>query len=390
MKDKDSTIARSRIAEPVRERLWGKSAGRCVLCARSVIDDKTFWHDINVGELAHNVGASDGANSPRGNSALTAQQRSDEENLLLLCHDCHRRIDSEAHRGDYSVEFLREKKAEHERRVREVTDFPTLRSAIVLRVTATIRGTHSPASPRQISESLRSEGLTGLGASTRNGIFAVDLPDAETNEWSWAKAVGDLDRAVERVAEAVAAGDCETVAVMALAPIPILTYLGSRLDDKTEMILFPRRRTDDVAAWSWPADITREPVQFLVSAGEPNPATADVCVLVNVSGTISSEFLPTPLREAPQLIIEPNGATPSPDLIASKADLESFAGAWRNALASIEASWPNAVRVHVLAAVPTTVAIAMGRHHMRDAHPDLHLYQRRSDGTYDAVLEVQS
>lgn len=307
----------------------------------------------------------------------------------MLCHDCHRRIDSEAHRDDYSVEFLREKKTEHERRVREVTDFPTLRPAIVLRVTATIRGTHSPASPRQISESLRSEGLTGLGANTRNGMFDVDLPDAETNEWSWPKAAENLDRAVERVAEAVAAGDCEVVAVMALAPIPVLTYLGSRLDDKTEMIVFPRRRTDDVASWSWPADTTREPVKFLVSAGRPNPATSDVCLLVNVSGTISGEFLPEPLREAPRFVIEPNGATPSPDLIASRADLASFAGAWRDALASIEASWPNVLRVHVLAAVPLTAAIAMGRHHMRDVHPDLHLYQRRSDGTYEAVLGVR-
>jgi len=122
MEVRDSTVARTAIAPSVRERLWGKSAGRCVLCARSVIDDTTFWHDINVGEVAHNVGASEGANSPRGDSELTAKERSDEENLLLLCHDCHQRIDSRFHRADYSVDFLRTKKAEHELRVREVTE----------------------------------------------------------------------------------------------------------------------------------------------------------------------------------------------------------------------------------------------------------------------------
>ncbi|MDP3208806.1 MAG: hypothetical protein Q8M65_06625, partial [Rhodoglobus sp.] len=80
----------------------------------------------------------------------------------------------------YTTEYLTAKKAEHEARVRSVTDFSTLTPVVVLQLTATIRRTFAPASARQMSESLRLAGLVLSGEDPRDSTIAVEAKDAET------------------------------------------------------------------------------------------------------------------------------------------------------------------------------------------------------------------
>jgi len=63
--------------------------------------------------IAHIVGAS--REGPRGGEGLTAAERAKHQNLILLCPDHHAIIDAQ-HRT-YSVQVLRQMKADHEARV---------------------------------------------------------------------------------------------------------------------------------------------------------------------------------------------------------------------------------------------------------------------------------
>src|SRR4051812_23717968 len=103
MNDRDTEVTRSSIKASVRERVWGRAAARCVLCSKWLIDERQFWHAIPVGQLAHNVAATDGKYSPRGESPMIEVERNAESNLLLLCNDCHRTIDSSAYRDKFTV-----------------------------------------------------------------------------------------------------------------------------------------------------------------------------------------------------------------------------------------------------------------------------------------------
>lgn len=393
--ERDTEISRSNIAPNVRERIWGRAAARCVLCSEWLIDSTEFWHSVPTGEVAHNVGASSGAKSPRGNSVLTAEERAFESNLLLLCHGCHKRIDSVQHRLSYTVDFLTAKKREHEDRVRQVTNFATLRPATVLRLTATIRGTFSPASAVHMGEALRREGLTGMGDDTRNGIFDICLPDPESAKWSWERAEDQIKRTLDRVFEAIGAEDTSVLTVFAIAPVPVLIYLGSRLDDKTETVLYGRKRVDTGDAWAWPSDdsATQKPTFIVENIHTPDaphvPAAADqIVVLVSVTARVNRDRVPGALVGMPVLELRPETLTPSPDVLDSRIALDAFGESWRSALGLIEEIYPNARRIHLIAAVPTTAAITMGRHHMRDAQPDMVLYQRNNDNSYDQVMEV--
>ena len=48
------------------------------------------------------------------NSGSVVELRNDADNLLLLCGDDHRSIDTKINRGIYTVEYLRELKQRHE------------------------------------------------------------------------------------------------------------------------------------------------------------------------------------------------------------------------------------------------------------------------------------
>lgn len=386
-KFRDTELKRKPLTEAVRTRVWGRAAARCVLCSEWLIDTQHFWHGIPVGELAHAVAASTGKNAPRGNSPLNDDDRAQEENILLLCHSCHRVIDSKAHRDKYTVEFLRARKAEHERRVREVTNFPTLRPATVLSLHAQVRGSISPATPEQISSALLHARLTGLGADTRNGRFDITLDRSEKEEWSWPAACSSIDKTVARIYEAIGGEDVRVIAVFAIAPIPVLAYLGSCLDDKAEIALFPRQRIDNSSAWSWPRD-PAPPIRFAVNYESESSDDEDIVAIMNISGTVNQGRIPAALVDAPVLTIAPESETPRPDLIESVDTLNEFGAAWRATLATIEARWPRAQRIHIIAAVPTTVAIMIGRYRMRDAHPTFVLYQRTDKDTYENVMEI--
>lgn len=389
MDETTTEVARTTIDSPVRERVWGRAAARCVLCSKWLVDEREYWHSIPVGQVAHIVAASSGPKAPRGKSPLDAAERAAEENLLLLCGDCHKRVDSRQYRDTYTVDFLRAKKEQHERRVREVTDFATLRPATVLTVTASVRGSVAPATKAQVGEALRQSGLTGMGADTRTGAFDVDLRHNEGEPWTWDVSKNAIDRAVAQVQEAVAAQDTGAVAVFAMAPIPTLVYLGAALDDKTEVRLFPRRRGDDVDVWSW-AESTRETQSFsthLPDDSEIHARASDVVLLAEVTSEVSVSRAPAALADFPVARLRAEGGY-GPDAVASPADLESFASAWRNLLAKAELRWPLAERYHLIASVPITAAVTLGRHRMRGAHPDFVVYQRLSNGTYEKALEV--
>jgi hypothetical protein len=305
---------------------------------------------------------------------------------MLLCYSCHKRIDAKVLRDEYTVTFLTDRKRLHEKRVREVTDFATLRPTSVVTVSANVRGTAAPVSLSQVAEALRHEGYTGMGEDTRNGAFTLDLPGNDDDGWAWEAHRSEIDRFVARVAEAISSGDAETLSVFALAPIPSLVYLGSKLDDKTETRLFARKRTDDVTAWAWDKSTSVVPT-FMSSIAASDSDQDQAVVIVELSAPVKSDRLPSHLRALPRLTLSPSGEPPHPDILGSREALERFGLGWRDALARIESELPTVKTLHLIAAVPAPAAITMGRHRMRSAQPAMIVYQFVND-SYVPALEV--
>lgn len=97
--------------------LWGRAAGRCSnpSCRVELYEDRTVTDDPTlVGENCHIISESD--DGPRADPKMPLNERNHYANLILLCRNCHRIVDTQE--GQYNVERLHQMKREHESWVR--------------------------------------------------------------------------------------------------------------------------------------------------------------------------------------------------------------------------------------------------------------------------------
>ncbi len=141
----------------------------------------------------------------------------------------------------------------------------------------------------QLAEALLDRNLTGFGEDTRTGDFFVQLPGNEGQEWFWDSGKAAIDKELTKVQDAIAHGDTTHVSVFAIAPIPLLVYLGSRLDDKTETLLFERHRGSTGSPWTWPQHPDPAPDFDVVVRSEGAGDDSEIVVMVSVSADVNTE-----------------------------------------------------------------------------------------------------
>ena len=93
--------------------LFAKSGNVCAFpaCTHELVAND----DLYVAEICHIEAAE--PRGPRYNPNTTDEVRRGYDNLVLLCHAHHRRVDSDV--STYTVEWLRQMKAQHESAVRD-------------------------------------------------------------------------------------------------------------------------------------------------------------------------------------------------------------------------------------------------------------------------------
>ncbi len=99
------------ISNKTRKILWGKSGNRCAICRRELILDANYKDGSSIiGEECHIIAREQ--NGPRGNSELSAEQRDEYDNLLLLCRVHHKQLDDQP--STYDTTLLKTIRSLHE------------------------------------------------------------------------------------------------------------------------------------------------------------------------------------------------------------------------------------------------------------------------------------
>ncbi|WP_265443931.1 SAVED domain-containing protein [Flexivirga meconopsidis] len=383
--ERDTTVKRDRIKESVRNALWARTAGRCTICNRRLLgDQRTYLHSVLLAELAHNIGATGGDGSPRSRDNDGVDDTEAEENLLLLCHDCHKIIDNPDHIDFFPPEKLRQIKESFERRIEMVTENGGLTRTAALRVGCTIRGSLAMASQREIAETLLAVNYLGLVETQRSGDFSCRINGAVGGRGFWDAAQQTIDDAITQVRQAIHTGDVKHISVFAIAPVPLLVYLGWRLDDKTPTRLFQKHR-DQFVGWSWSDQ--RAPVEFEVISSDEDTSAEHVVLVCPLTSEVNRAVFSDVLEGQPIIEVRPINEAPSPTLFSHEQSLVNFGEQWRAALATAEARFSNARRWHLIASAPVSASIEIGRAFVRDIHPPVTVYERSAE-SYEAVLVV--
>ena len=200
----------------------------------------------------------------------------------------------------------------------------------------------------------------------------------------FADACRAIDELVDgRLRDGIARDHISHVSVFAFARLPLLIYLGSKLDDSFSTDIYQRSRRTQ--SWDWPN--TTDALDFVVETPEPAHATG-LNVVVNVSGSIHQAELPEDLQDLPTYTIRLASDTPPhANVIESRATLDHFRSACYDAFAAIEHYHKQARDIHLIAAMPLSAAVTLGQAINPQVLECVTVYHR-ADGHYLPSLKI--
>ena len=380
---------RSSYSHEAQKRLvWARSAGRCAVCQKPLTEGELTHREMTLGELAHIVGRSTDPGSPRGEFDLAEEDRDRAENLILVCESTHEEIDRRGATEVLVVQKLREMKQRHEDWVFHVTGLARERRTAVLRLLGDVRGRSVDLSRELASDAvIRSdERFPDFPlAYDRHGV-EIDLRgfpgEVDGTEDYWRQGVARINEVISQALRpAVRDGHIKHLSVFAFGRLPLLIHLGAQLDDTFAVTVYQRHRSTE--RWEWPSD---EDLDFAVRLPDVADGATEAVFIVNVSGTIQPNEIPTELQTLPLFELAVQGLA-EPDTLQSIPALASFEKAVRSLFSAIEAKHKNIRRLHVLAALPVAAGVVLGRAHDPHVHPKLAVHHR-TDDEYRLALEL--
>lgn len=364
----------------VRLFLFVRAGGRCEFdgCNQYLIEHHLTKAPGNFAEMAHIWAFSE--LGPRGQEVHGAELH-ELSNLMLLCPTCHKLIDGDP--KQYTVEVLRKHKKAHEDRVFMLTDTKPDRHTIAFVLRAKIGGRHVKVSLPEIQEAVAPN-----YAGTRD-VVEVDLtalPD-EASDHYWRVASEAIRTKTRTLYEQnFDDGPARNVSVFALAPIPLLVFLGGCLSDKVPTALYQRHRDSESWKWKEAGDVVAYETKTLRQGTDP----LCVALVLSLSGRVALDELPAEI-DARFSVYEITlvGVEPSPRFLDVEESLRAFRDEYMLTMRNIVAAHHGLERLHLFPAVPAPVAIATGRDLMPKRDPAVLVYDfDKRVGGYVHTLEV--
>ncbi len=382
-----ASTGRTKLKEAEKIKVWVRAGGTCVLCKRYLLEGSLTGLEVSLGELAHIIGQQNNVRSPRGLNEMPREQRDTADNVLLACETCHEEIDDQLATGILDVDALMTLKAEHEGRIRHVVTLPEDRRSLVLRVVGQLRGSAGEITRATAAETVVAAGRFPWFDLDRDRIGVeinlTGLPgESVADEDYYMVARRAIDEVMDnKVHDAVKSGDVQHVSVFPFARLPLLVYLGAKLEDNYALDVYQRHRASQ--RWDWDSTM---PATTFTAAYEGDLGGPEALLLLNVSGTVDPAELPEDLAVLPRVTVQ-SDVLPSPDAMRSRASLDGFCAVIREINAYFDAH-KSLARLHVIGALPPTAAVELGRLHDPHIHPALVLYDRAEDGGYRRALEI--
>jgi hypothetical protein len=357
-----------RVVGGVQNMLWGRAAGRCEFagCNKPLWKSSVTQERVNIAQKAHIYAFS--VKGPRGHVRIPRALLNGVNNLMLICHECHQKIDRRKDGGRYSGPLLQQMKAAHEERIHRVTGISPSRSSHILLYGANIGEHGSPLVYDEAASALfpRRYPATDVPVS----LSVVNSPSTDRDASYWSSESKTLERAFgHAVGERIRHGDIRHLSVFALAPQPLLVLLGVLLGDITAADVYQRRR--EPATWEWATK--RRRTSFVIE--EPTDHAGVPALVLALSATVTPDRVTSILGHHASVW---RLTTPMPhnDLITSRDQLSELRRLLRTLLDRMKAAHGQTTPIHIFPAVPVSVAVELGRIRMPKADSPWRLYDQ--------------
>lgn len=373
-------MSKTQIPAGIKNQLLVKSGGRCQYrgCNISLYDDIITKKTFNKSYIAHIV--ADVPGGPRGDLVRSSQLSKSLSNLMLLCDQCHRRIDKIDVAGNPESLLLAMKK-EHEDRIERVTAIAPNMQSYILTYKANV-GVFTP----EMSYQTVSQFLVPTYYPAMADTIDLSLSNSVQRDRDaafWTTEVENLQAQFDRkLFQKFTKGEIQHLSVFAFAPIPLLIKLGTLINDIYKSNIHQKVRNPD----TWNLDDDTTVVKYILI--EPEKKHKTVALNISLSATITNDRITQVLGDECDVFTFTID-NPFNDYLKSKKHLEDFSIAIRQLFNQIKAKYDAQTPIHVFPAMPIAKAVELGRVWMPKADMPLYLYdENTANSGFVKVIEI--
>ncbi|RVT75321.1 SAVED domain-containing protein [Flavobacterium sufflavum] len=382
MNDKLVERARKAIPQGTSRKLWVKSGGRCQYdgCNIPLWKDSLMQKDLNKSYISHIIAAKE--DGPRGDAKLSKKLEIDFNNLLLLCDECHRRIDK-SEVEIHTVATLQEMKKKQERNIELLTGLTPDKKSHIVSFTAKI-GSFEPAIKfDNCVEAILPEYYPVSDNIIQLGTANLMIKDQTENYWGIHS--NQLEEMVKQHIKPILVQEKTThFSIFALAPQPLLIKLGTLIPELSTSEIYQLHR-EPKQTWKW----QNEEEVVVVELQEPSEIKSIPVLVLSLSDDVTDDRIHSVLGDDVS-IWKISVDNPNRNILKNRQTLINFKNQVRNAYSKIKLQYQNEP-IHVFPVMPNSCAVETGRIWMEKADLPLIIYDQNSaNNGFSKAIEIKN
>ena len=371
------SVLRKNIAKGIERLLWGVAAGRCEFrgCNRAL-----YIHDItgvikNLAEKAHIH-----AVKPLGARYIEQEKKDNIENLMLVCKACHDIIDGAPEL--YTAEYLYKMKIEHEKRIQILTAIGAEMKSHLIYYTANIADNRLAVDDGDAKKAITSIGR--YPAEMRSidiSVYGSYIEDRD--ETYYLESVTNLQKAIKnQITDIIEHG--KSVALFAIAPQPLLVFLGHQLNDKYNISVFQCHRRDN-DKWSWYDEPNS--VNFQNVFPHKTNSEGEIALVLAMSSSVPTERITSVIGKT-AIIYVTTLDRPNRIFVTHPSIMDEFVEKSREILEKIKQTHGNSKTVHVFPVMPVSLAVRFGMDYMSKTDNPLIIYDEIAGKGFIPAIKI--
>ena len=371
----NSEIARTNIDMKIVSHLWGLAAGRCEMCNLLLYIDPTLGIEGNYAQNAHIHAV--GKGGPRHKKDMTQAEINQCENLMLLCPQHHKTIDTDP--IYFTPDYLFDMKQEHENRIRATTDIPTSQETRMVSYIAPIdESSCSEHNPMLFRQAVLSSGMY----PKQTGVIKLNksvMPYEATMSYYNQKSI-ELEKTIKEFREIITAG--ESISIFPLGLQPHLIKLGTLINNQTNIKVFQCHR--DRHKWAWGNGDTSE-VDFITRCSK-NSTAESLAFVIDLSAVVTDDRIASTLGESIP-IWHLTLKNPNRYFVTNIVIQDLFVKTFRSLFENIKIAIPNCKIVHLFPIMPASLNVRLGMDYMPKSDFPIKIYDqsKQSNGFFETI-----
>lgn len=362
------------ISKDIRFELWWRAGGRCQFegCNKPLWKSSVTQEPVNIAQVAHIYSFSDKGPRGRGIFRRNTNGLNECSNLMLMCHECHKKIDKYIDGGRYTPELLQAWKREHERRIEMVTGIDPSKRSFVINYKSRI-GDFVP--DWDDADSYVAMFPERYPASDYPIDLSMKAYHNEKSDGFWNIEADNLRKEFKRkVTERIEDNTIDHMSVFAMAPQPLLILLGVMLGNITPALIYQRHRRPE-QTWQWPNEDVECNIEFKVLRPKVT-RSKKAALLFALSADIPDHEMIEAMGDEEFNIWKVTIDDPNVHYMRSKRSLSEFYKLVGMLYDEIKNSHGTDAEIHLFPVMSNACAVETGRAIMQKASLSIKIYDK--------------